>query len=192
MAVPMKAQPSRSLPLARGWYRQDDFPRNALLYSDLTAQRYLHWLHSLAVLYVVLPDVQLDYSAQAEAALLRGRANPLRPVARLRHVTVFAVPDARPLVTGPGEAKVVGMTQKTVAVALSAPGRYRIAVRYSPYWRASRGCVTDTADGAIALTVYAAGRSRSHSTSGSRGCSRRSPRASESVRLRIDVPPAAG
>ena len=148
------------LPLARGWYRQDDFPRNAVLYSDLTAKRYLHWLHSLAVLYVVLPDVQLDYSAQAEAELLRGKANPLRPVARLRHVTVFAVPDARPLVTGPGEAEVVGMTQKTVAVALSAPGRYRIAVRYSPYWRASRGCVSDSADGAIALTVYAAGRSR--------------------------------
>jgi hypothetical protein len=52
------------------------------------------------------------------------------------------------------------MTQKTVAVSLSAPGRYRIAIRYSPYWRASRGCVSDTADGAVALTVYRAGRSR--------------------------------
>ena len=176
------------LPLARGWYRQDDFPRNALLYSDLTAKRYLHWLHSLAVLYVVLPDVQLDYSAQAEAELLRGRANPLRPVARLRHVTVFAVPNARPLVTGPGEAAVVGMTQKTVEVSLSTPGRYRIAVRYSPYWRASRGCVSETADDAVALTVYTAGLVQTHTRrrppEDARGARRARPRVPSSELMR--------
>jgi len=148
------------LPLARGWYRQDDFPQNALLYGDLTARRYLDWLHRLAVLYVVLPDVKLDYSAQAEAKLLRSRTNPLRPVARLRHVAVFAVPDAQPLVSGPGRARVVGLTSRTITLKLSAPGRYRVAVRYSPYWRANRGCVSRTSDGAIALSISGAGRLR--------------------------------
>ena len=147
------------LPLARGWYRQDDFPQNALLYDDLTARRYLDWLHRLAVLYVVLPDVELDYSAQAEAKLLRSRTNPLWPVARLRHVTVFQVPDAQPLVSGPGRAEVVALTPKAIALRLSAPGRYRVAVRYSPYWRASRGCVSRTRDGAIALSTSGAVRS---------------------------------
>ena len=145
------------LPLARGWYRQDDFPQNALFYGDLTAQRYLDWLHRQAVLYVVLPDVALDYSAQAEAALLRSAANPLRRVARLPHTTVFAVPDARPIVTGHAPADVAALTAKTIVLQLRAPGRYRVAVRYSPYWRVSRGCVSRTADGAIALSTSRAG-----------------------------------
>jgi hypothetical protein len=146
------------IPLARGWYRQDDFPQNALLYGDLTPGRYLEWLHRLAVLYVVLPDVELDYSAQAEAELLRSSANPLRPVERLEHVTVFEVPQARPLVSGPAQADVVALTPKTIGLRLSAPGRYRVAARYSPYWRASRGCVSRTTDGAIALWSPRPGR----------------------------------
>ena len=148
----------KQVPLARGWYRQDDFPQNALLYGDLTAHRYLDWLHRLAVLYVVLPSEQYDYSARAEAHLIRSRANPLRPVARLRHVTVYAVPEARPIVTGPGRADVVALTPKSVTVRLSAPGRYRVAIRYSPYWRAGGGCVSRTADGATALSVSRPGR----------------------------------
>ena len=146
------------LPLARGWYRQDDFPQNAVLYGDLTAKRYLDWLHRLAVGYVVLPDVELDYSARAEAKLIRSGANPLRPVASLRHATVYAVPDARPIVTGPGRAGVTALKTKSVAVTLARPGRYRVAIRYSPYWRASRGCVSRSTDGVVALSVSRPGR----------------------------------
>jgi hypothetical protein len=147
------------LPLARGWFRQDDFPQNALLYGELTSQHYLDWLHGLAVLYVVLPDVELDYSAQSEARLIRSPANPLRRVARLGHVTVYAVPDATPIASGPGRADVTALTRRAITLTLSAPGRYRVAVRYSPYWRASRGCVSRTTDGAIALTTSTPGRS---------------------------------
>jgi hypothetical protein len=150
----------RGIPLARGWYRQDDFPQNAALYGDLTSRRYLAWLHSLAVRYVVLPDVSLDYSSRAEAALIQGQSNPLRPVARLEHATVFAVPHARPIATGPGRAKVGALTSNTLAITVSTPGRYRVSVRYSPYWRASRGCVTRAADGSVALLVPRPGRVR--------------------------------
>lgn len=148
----------RQLLLARGWYRQDDFPQNAALYGDLTGPEYLDWLHRLAVLYVVLPDVELDYSAQAEAKLLRSAANPLRPVARLRHVIVFAVPHARPIVAGPSPADVMGLTTRTIQLRLEGPGRYRVAVRYSPYWRASRGCISRATDGSMALWEPGAGR----------------------------------
>jgi hypothetical protein len=81
-----------------------------------------------------------------------------RPVARLEHATVLVVPDARPIVTGPGRAKVRAMTPKTLAILVSTPGRYRISVRYSPYWHASRGCVSRTADGSVALWIPRPGR----------------------------------
>ena len=148
----------RQLLLARGWYRQDDFPQNAALYGDLTAPEYLDWLHRLAVVYVVLPDVELDYSAQAEAKLLRSPANPLQTVARLRHVTVFAVPHPRPIVAGPSPARVIALTARTIRLMLEGPGLYKVAIRYSPYWRASRGCISRTTDGAMALRASGAGR----------------------------------
>ena len=61
----------RGVPLARGWFRQDDFPANAVLYGKLTPQRYDTWLRRTGVRYVFLPDDPLDYSARNEAALLR-------------------------------------------------------------------------------------------------------------------------
>ena len=66
------------IPLARGWFRQDDFPQNAVLYRRLTPATYVAWLHAMAVRYVVLPDASLDYTAHREAALLRGGRSGLR------------------------------------------------------------------------------------------------------------------
>ncbi|MDX6521119.1 MAG: hypothetical protein QOF08_1724, partial [Gaiellales bacterium] len=56
------------VPLARGWYRQSDFPENDLLYQPvISPSAYRSWLRALGVQYVMLPDVALDYSSQAEA-----------------------------------------------------------------------------------------------------------------------------
>ena len=66
--------PAAGIPIARGWFRQDDFPRNDLLYAKLDRTRYVAWLRSLGVRYVVLPDAPLDYSAKQEAALIAGGA----------------------------------------------------------------------------------------------------------------------
>jgi hypothetical protein len=52
---------------------------------------------------------------------------------------------------------VLSLTQTRVLMALSQPGRYRLAVRYSPYWRASSGCVSRTQDGMVALLARHAG-----------------------------------
>ena len=60
--------PDARIPLARGWYRQDDFPQNDVLYGKLGRSAYIAWLHRLAVRYVVLTDSAPDYSARAEAA----------------------------------------------------------------------------------------------------------------------------
>ena len=87
--------PKAGIPLARGWFRQDDFPENQLLYSALGPRAYTRWLRSLGVRYVVLTSAPVDYSARGEAAVVRGGRAPLRPVFATRQLTVFELAGAR-------------------------------------------------------------------------------------------------
>jgi hypothetical protein len=134
--------PRVGIPLARGWYRQDDFPQNELLYKPLQPDAYLRWLRGLGVRYVVLTDTPPDWSAKHEAALLESGRAGLLPVFRSEHLTVFAVPRPRPIVTGPGRAEVVDIGQGHLVLRVERPGRYRIAIRHSPYWASNAGCVS--------------------------------------------------
>jgi hypothetical protein len=142
--------PRAGIPLARGWFRQDDFPQNEVLYDDLGPQAYLGWLRRLGVRYVVLTDAAADYSARGEAELLRSGRVPLVPVFRGAHVTVLAVP--RPTSILPG-GRVLSMSESRIVVAVPRPGTYRLAVRWSRYWRPSAGCVARTKDGMTRLTL---------------------------------------
>jgi hypothetical protein len=146
------------IPLARGWFRQDDFPQNAVFYRTLTPASYLAWLHLMAVRYVVLPDATLDYTAHAEAALLRSGRAHLRVVWRAPHLTIFAVPRARPLVTGPGRPGVLSVTHSSALLDVPRAGTYRVAIRYTPYWTVSTGCVREARDGMTRLILPRAGR----------------------------------
>ncbi len=150
--------PHAGIPLARGWYRQDDFPQNGVLYSELGPRAYLAWLRSLGIRYVVLTGAPPDYSARGEAALLRSGRSGLRPVLRTSEMTIFEVPRARAIVTGPAAARVLDLTQSRVSLALRAAGKYRIALRYSPYWETSAGCLSRGEDGMLRLTVAEGGR----------------------------------
>jgi hypothetical protein len=145
------------IPLARGWFRQDDFPQNAVLYHPLTPASYLAWLHLMAVRYVVLPDATLDYTAHAEAALLRSGRAGLQVVWRAPHLTIFEVARPRPLVTGPGRARVLSLTHSTALLDVSRAGTYRVAIRYTPYWSVATGCVREARDGMTRLVVPHAG-----------------------------------
>ena len=149
--------PTAGIPLARGWYRQDDFPQNALLYDPLGRAAYLSWLRGLGVRYVVLSDIPPDYGAKHEAALIESGRSGLRPVFRARHLTIYAVPRPRPIVTGPGSAEVLDVGQGHMLVRLEEPGRYRIAVRHSPYWRSTAGCIEAGADNMIRFEARRAG-----------------------------------
>jgi hypothetical protein len=150
--------PRAGIPLARGWYRQDDFPQNSVLYSDLGPRAYLAWLRGLGIRYVVLTDAPPDYSARGEAALLETGRSGLRPVLRTADLTIFEVPRARAIVTGPATARVLALTQSRVSLALGAAGTYRLALRYSPYWETSVGCLARGEDGMLRLTVPSGGR----------------------------------
>jgi hypothetical protein len=37
--------------------------------------------------------------------------------------------------------------------AVDKPGNYRVAFRWSPYWRTRQGCVSEERDGMVRLTV---------------------------------------
>ncbi|HEY1369532.1 MAG TPA: hypothetical protein VGF23_20575 [Gaiellaceae bacterium] len=138
------------IPLARGWFRQDDFPENQVLYSPLGPRAYLRWLHGLGIRYVVLTGAPPDYSARGEARLLASGRSGLHEVARTGAITIYAVPNPQPIV-GAG-ASVVALTQTRVELALRRPGRFRLAVRWSPYWTPSAGCLTRGRDGMLRLT----------------------------------------
>jgi hypothetical protein len=150
--------PRAGVPLARGWFRQNDFPQNRVLYDDeLARHAYLHWLRSLGIRYVVLTDAPTDYSSRLEANLLRSGRSGLTPVMRTAHLRVYAVPSPRPLVTGPAAARVIQLTQTRLAVRVAAAGTYRVAIRYSPYWMATPGCLDPGKDSMILLRARRAG-----------------------------------
>jgi hypothetical protein len=143
-----------NIPLARGWFRQDDFPQNQVLYSKLGPRTYLRWLRGLGVGYVVLPTAApLDYSAKAEAKLIESGRAGLRLVYEDITTAIYRVPGFVPIVTGPGKPRVLKMTQERIVVGVGSGGTYRIAVRYSPYWRTSDGCLSQGKDGMLRLTT---------------------------------------
>jgi hypothetical protein len=150
--------PDAGIPIVRGWYRQSDFPQNELLYdSNLGGRAYRAWLRRMAVRYVLLTDAPADYSSRREAALIRSGESGLVPVKYLEHMTVYELPHATPLVTGPGGATVLWLWPQRLVATVDAPGTYRVRIRWSPYWHASTGCVSRTPDGLTKITTHEAG-----------------------------------
>ena len=149
--------PEAGIPLVRGWFRQDDFPQNDLLYEKPGRRAYGSWLRDLGVKYVVLTGAPVDYSARGEAALLTVGASGLVPVFRTATTTIYRVPSPRAIVAGPGRPEIVALTDTTIRLWLTQPGRYRVAVRYSPYWKTRGGCVAPRADGMTELVSRRSG-----------------------------------
>jgi hypothetical protein len=146
--------PDAGIPIVRGWYRQSDFPQNELLYKPtLAVGPYEAWLQRMAVRYVVLADVPADYSSHAEAALIRSGRTHLRLVYWTAHLLIYELPAAKPLIVGPAPATVLWMYPERIVAVFNVPGVYRVKVRWSPYWRASSGCVSKTLDGMTRLVV---------------------------------------
>jgi len=149
--------PRAGIPIARGWFRQDDFPQNRVLYGSLGSDTYIRWLRRLGTRYVVLTNAAPDYSARAEAALLRSGRSGLRAVLRTAELTIYAVPSPQRIVTGPAPARVLRLSQEGIQLAVARPGSYRLAVRYSTYWQADGACVARGEGGMIIVTTPRAG-----------------------------------
>jgi hypothetical protein len=153
--------PKAGVPLARGWYRQIDIKENELFYRDtLEPATYRAWLKRMGVRYVLLPETQLDrMSAAPEAELLRSGRSGLRPVFSSDTGTVYELPDPTPLLSGPGAASLSHFGHDRIEGRLEAPGVYRLAVRYTPYWVVERGgvCFDEAPDGMTLLQAPAPG-----------------------------------
>jgi hypothetical protein len=75
-----------------------------------------------------------------------------------RHLTVYEVPSPTSILTGPLGARVVSLTESRIVLAARHRGSYRLAVRFSRYWRPSAGCLSRTTDGMIRLAIARPGR----------------------------------
>ena len=145
-----------NIPLVRGWFRQDDHPVAALLYHRYTAAEYMTWLHRLGVEYVVLTDAPPDHSSRREARLVRSGTTGLSEVFTGRGVRIYAVPRPQPIVTGPGRPAVLALRESRLRLRVSRGGTYRVAVRWSPYWHASTGCLMRAPGGLVRLRTHTA------------------------------------
>ena len=137
--------PKAGLPLARGWYRQIDTADNPALYrNNLGASAYRHWLRSDAVRYVLLSTTApLDWDGgPQEARVVRSPAAGLKAVFHSRNWTIYELPHATPLLTGPASPVVTSFGHTAIHGRVFAAGRYLLRNHYSPYLRLQGGgCV---------------------------------------------------
>jgi hypothetical protein len=137
--------PHAGLPLARGWYRQLDVVDNPALYKKhLNAATYRSWLRSAAVRYVVLTTTApLDWAGgPQEAHVLRSGHSGLNVVFQSKNWTIYELPHATPLLTGPAHPVVTSFGHTVIRGHVFTAGLYLLRAHYNPYWRLEgAGCV---------------------------------------------------
>ncbi|HET8751663.1 MAG TPA: hypothetical protein VFM43_03955 [Gaiellaceae bacterium] len=142
--------PRSGFPLARGWYRQLDVADNPALYEKhLGAAEYRDWLRSNAVRYVLLSTTApLDWDGgPQEARVLRSPGSGLQVVFRSANWTIYELPRATPLLTGPAQPVVTSFGHTAIRGRVFAAGRYLLRAHYSSYWRLDgAGCAAPGPD----------------------------------------------
>jgi hypothetical protein len=142
--------PKAGFPLARGWYRQLDVADNPALYAnDLDASAYRRWLRTNAVRYVLLSSTApLDWDGgPQEARVLRSPSSGLRLVFRSPNWTIYELPHATPLLTGPAKPIVTSFGHTVIRGQVFVAGRYLLRAHYSQYLRLQGGgCVAPGPD----------------------------------------------
>jgi hypothetical protein len=152
--------PKAGFPLARGWYRQTDMVANPPLYTThLDAATYRRWLRTDAVEYVLLASTPLDWDGgPQEARVLQSAWSGLQVVYRSKDWTIYRLPHATPLLTGPAKARVTAVGHTSIRGVVAAPGRYLLRTHYSPYWNLQGvGCVRKAPGSMVWLEMRAGG-----------------------------------
>jgi hypothetical protein len=152
--------PRAGFPLARGWYRQLDLAENPELYrAPLSASAYRSWLRRMGVRYVLLPSARLGpMGAKEEAELLRSGRSGLHQVFRTADWSIFELRPATPILTGSAAGRIDRLDHEQIS-GWTAPGRFKLRIRYTPYWRVTAGdiCLERAADGMTRLIAHGAG-----------------------------------
>jgi len=153
--------PTAGIPLARGWYRQLDIADNPTLYADrLTPAEYRSWLRRRGVRFVVLPHVALEaIDAEREASLLRLPGTGLRLVWTGSAATIYELPHATPILTGPAPAAISSLQSNRISGWVGRAGTYLLRVHFTPYWSVTRGrlCLEPAGTDATKLRAAVAG-----------------------------------
>ena len=152
--------PDAGIPIVRGWYRQSDFPQNELLY-DSTARparlRRLAATHGRALRRALRCTGRLQLAKRGGSSCAPADAGSCSS-SDFRHLSVYEVPHATPLITGPAAATVVWLWPQRLVAQLDAPGSYRLRMRWSPYWRhVDRLRLRSRQDGMTQLTTHETG-----------------------------------
>ena len=138
--------PKSGIPLAGGWYRQNAYrPQDLPGYrgGPVTPALYRDWLRAMGVRYVLLPKDELDPAARAEAALLRQGVPGLELRSSSRHLAIYELRDASPILTPPAGApasagprtRILRMTGDSISLYAPVAGVYSLRVSYTRYWR---------------------------------------------------------
>jgi hypothetical protein len=164
--------PRAGFAIARGWYQQLDNGVNpGLNRRELTAAAYGSWLRSVGVRYVVLAMDTIPPGSASEARLLRSGGSGLERVYAGSNGSVYELPHATPIITGPGRAAVTGLSFSGVSGWTAGRGDYLLRVHYTPLWRVRAGafCLHRAAGGMTLLDVRSPGpfRLRAAETAGS-------------------------
>jgi hypothetical protein len=152
--------PRAGFAIARGWYQQLDNGVNPRLNRrGLTAAGYRAWLRSVGVRYVLLAHDTPAANAVAEARLLRNGKSGLRRVFVTSHGSVYELPRATPILTGPGRSALTSLSFSGIGGWASKPGSYLLRVHYTPLWRVRAGalCPLRGAGGMTRLQIRRAG-----------------------------------
>ncbi|HSY14362.1 MAG TPA: hypothetical protein VK816_00115, partial [Jatrophihabitantaceae bacterium] len=155
-----------SLSLARGWDRQADNADNPIFYKQglLNATSYHQWLNQLAVGWVALPAVPLDYASVAEAKLVGSGLSYLDLVWSSPQWRLYRVDQPAPLADG-ATVTAVEPGSLTLDVPSASASNVSVRVRWSPYLvtvdpvtqRTIPSCIAD-ADGWVQLYLPGAAR----------------------------------
>jgi hypothetical protein len=132
-------------PLARGWERQLDIPRNGIFYDGGVLNRltYGTWLAEHAVGWVAVASVKPDYSGYRERALVESGLPYLKLRWRSKDWRLYEVTLPHAIVVPDGSARMslVRLGNSDLVLDVQRPGTAAVKVQWSPYWRARGGCV---------------------------------------------------
>ncbi len=155
--------PKMGFPIVRGWFRQDDFPQNELLYSStpLSGTKYIDWLKSSGASLVLLPPGPYDFSAVAEADLIMSGKSGLKLLAVVGGGRVYGVPGSPTAVRSP-EGRYIPATIGPDSLSFRAPqpGSYSLSLFYSPYFKVDGGRICANGDGMTTWEISKPGTHR--------------------------------
>jgi hypothetical protein len=101
------------------------------------------WLAEHGVRFVALADGKPDFSAIRERALIETGQPYLRLVWRSKDWRVYEVtlPHAILIPRGDAQMKLTSLGNSSLSIDVRRAGEATVKVHWSPYWRATGGCV---------------------------------------------------